>query len=692
MTVVLGVALGTGGTAAAQPTPRRRSVRHGGSARTVRPARAASAVTITVDGRRAGPAFQGVGAISGGGGNSRFLVDYPARQREAILKELFAPKVGAALQLLKLEIGGDANSSDGAEPSVEQVPGRVDCHVGYELWLARQALRLDPHLVIYGLQWAAPAWVRGRGDTVWTSRDIRYLLAWLGCARRAGVPVRYLGGWNEHYTPGSPAIERWFVHLRAALDAHGYRSVVIVATDTYSTRHKSAWAIAANMAQDPALARAVGVIGIHDACGAKSQGFACRGSALARELSASRHTLLWQSELGRMRNGAEPLGDAAPAALARDLNAGFLDARLTATLLWPLVDAMPAGLPYAERGLVSADQPWSGHFHVSPLVAVVAQTTQFTEPGWHFVDGANGQLPGGGSFVTYERPGGRAWSMVVQTSTARRPIELRLHLVGGLATTVRLWRTGLADGPALVEAGQRRADAGGWLAVRLPPRTLTTITTLAGRRPDPPAGIPPSAPLRLPYHLAPDRAGMARLLAPMEGSFQYVGRTLTQTTVQPPVPWDPCPGAVPYAVVGGRDWHDDEVRAVVKLPPTAPGARNPGAFVLLGFTGYRQPCRPRAEELRVTRRGTWRLVRSGPVATVLAAGRVAPAARYRLQLAATGRRLVVRIDGRLAATTSLPAPVVGLAGLGALGYYPVRYERFSVRRLSTAGSSQRRTG
>lgn len=636
-------------------------------------------VTITVDGRRTGPAFQGIGAISGGGGNSRFLVDYPLRQRRAILDELFAPGRGAGLQLLKLEIGGDANSSDGAEPSVEQVQGQVDCHVGYELWLARRALRLDPHLVVYGLQWAAPAWVRGRGDTIWTSRDIRYLLHWLGCARRAGVPVGYLGGWNEHYTPASPAIERWFVRLRAALDAHGYRSVVIVATDTYSTRRKSAWAIAADMAQDPALARAVGVIGIHDACGVRSEGFDCHGSAVARSLSVTRHTLLWQSELGRMRNGAEPLGDTAPAALARDLNAGFLDARLTATLLWPLIDAMPPGLPYSHRGLVTADQPWSGHFSVSPLVAVVAQTTHFASPGWRFLDGANGKLPGGGSFVTYVRPGDRAWSMVVQTSTARRPIELHLHVVGGLPRRVHLWRTGLVDGPELAEAGRATATRGGWLSVRLPPGTLTTITTLATRRPARPARTPPAASLRLPYRLGPDRAGMARLLAPMEGSFQYVGRTLTQTTVEPPVPWDPCPGAVPYAVVGNLGWHDDEVRAVVGLPPSGPRAANPGAFVLVGFTGYTRPCRPRADELRITRDGTWRLVSAGPVATVLAVGRVSPASRYALSLTAVGAHLVARIEGRLVAATSLAAPVTGLAGLGALGYYPVRYERFSVR-------------
>src|SRR5436309_14141355 len=43
---------------------------------------------IPVDGKAAGRVFDGVGAISGGGGNSRYLIDYPAMQRSAILDYL----------------------------------------------------------------------------------------------------------------------------------------------------------------------------------------------------------------------------------------------------------------------------------------------------------------------------------------------------------------------------------------------------------------------------------------------------------------------------------------------------------------------------------------------------------------------------------------------------------------------------
>ena len=61
--------------------------------------------------------FFGVGAISGGGATSRLLVDYPAPQRTEILDILFNKSFGASLHMLKVEIGGDSQSTDGSEPS-----------------------------------------------------------------------------------------------------------------------------------------------------------------------------------------------------------------------------------------------------------------------------------------------------------------------------------------------------------------------------------------------------------------------------------------------------------------------------------------------------------------------------------------------------------------------------------------------
>ena len=125
-----------------------------------------AATTITVDGNASGRVFDGVGAISGGGGNSRLLFDYPEPQRTQILDYLFKPGVGAAMQILKVEIGGDTNSTSGAEPSHKHTSTDLDCNRGYEWWLMEQAKARNPNIKLAALSWGAPGWVgvdRGQG-------------------------------------------------------------------------------------------------------------------------------------------------------------------------------------------------------------------------------------------------------------------------------------------------------------------------------------------------------------------------------------------------------------------------------------------------------------------------------------------------------------------------------------------------
>jgi len=149
------------------------------------PGQAAAPVTaITVNGNGGDRVYDGVGAILGGGGNARYLEDYPPAQLSQILNYLFKPGYGASLQLLKLEIGGDANSSDGAEPSVEHTRGAVNCGAGWEFAVAKQAMALNPNLLLHGLQWGAPGWAGGTspdGPTLFTSNDISYLIDWPPC-------------------------------------------------------------------------------------------------------------------------------------------------------------------------------------------------------------------------------------------------------------------------------------------------------------------------------------------------------------------------------------------------------------------------------------------------------------------------------------------------------------------------------
>src|SRR4051812_45158090 len=143
----------------------------------------------------AGRVFDGLGAVSGGGNTSRLLQDYPAAQRRQILDYLFRPDYGASLQMPKVEIGSDTDSTEGAEPSVERAPGQVDCADDGSWPMMRAAKARNPSIKLVALEWGAPGWIRGG---VWSQDNIDYLLTWLGCAQKQGLTIDYLGGWNEH--------------------------------------------------------------------------------------------------------------------------------------------------------------------------------------------------------------------------------------------------------------------------------------------------------------------------------------------------------------------------------------------------------------------------------------------------------------------------------------------------------------
>ena len=64
-----------------------------------------------------GRSLDGIGGLSGGGATSRLLVNYEEPYRSQIMDFLFKPQFGASLHILKVEIGGDAQSSEGTEQS-----------------------------------------------------------------------------------------------------------------------------------------------------------------------------------------------------------------------------------------------------------------------------------------------------------------------------------------------------------------------------------------------------------------------------------------------------------------------------------------------------------------------------------------------------------------------------------------------
>ena len=155
---------------------------------------ALAAPAIPINGGVVGHTFDGHGALSAGA-SSRLLWDYPEPHRSHILDYLFLPQFGAAIQILKVEIGGDTQSTDGSEPSPQRTrDDTYDCSRGYEAWLLTESKKRNPAILTWALSWGVPYWI-GNGS-FFTQDNIDYQTNFVSCVKeKLGITLDYIGGW-----------------------------------------------------------------------------------------------------------------------------------------------------------------------------------------------------------------------------------------------------------------------------------------------------------------------------------------------------------------------------------------------------------------------------------------------------------------------------------------------------------------
>ncbi|MFG1643461.1 ricin-type beta-trefoil lectin domain protein [Amycolatopsis sp. NPDC049252] len=629
---------------------------------------AGAATTIAVNGGSTGRTFDGVGAISGGGGNSRLLIDYPPTQRAQILDYLFKPGYGAAVQLLKLEIGGDANSTDGAEPSHQHVRGEINCNAGYEFWLGEQAVARNPGIKLVALPWAAPGWIGG--GNFWSQDMIDYDISWLDCAKQHGLTIGYLGGWNERGHD-----KTWYENLRAALNSHGYGAIQIVGDDT-------GWNTADDMRSDSGFNAAVGVVGSHYPCGYLSDATTCASSANAVATGKP----LWASEFGSQDFNT------GSAAYIRTITRGYLDGQMTGFMNWPLVAALYSNLPYSTVGLATANTPWSGTYALGKNLWANAQVAQFTQPGWKFLTGsASGYLGGNranGSYISLKPASGTDYSTIYETTGATAAQTVNVTASGGLTTgTVHVWSTDLgSSNPA--DYFVKQADvtpASGSYSLTLQPNRIYTVTTTTGQGKGT-AASPPAGNLGLPYSDNFDgysTHSAAKYFSDMQGSFEARpctdgrgGQCLQQIAPVRPINWQDDSDA--FTLAGDPQWSNYTVGTDVDM-------KQAGTVTLLGRanTQNRPQSHQAAYQLRVADTGAWSIAKnsSGGVLTTLTSGSHAALGLntwHNVKLGFSGNQITASLDGATLGSVTDTAFTTGLAGVGVVGYQTNLFDNFSV--------------
>jgi glycosyl hydrolase family 59/glycosyl hydrolase family 59 (putative galactocerebrosidase) len=625
---------------------------------------------VTIDGRDPGRTFQGIGAESSGG-TSRLLYDYPEPQRSQILDYLFLPNYGASLQLLKVEIGGDANSSNGSEASHRHTRDEQNLDRGYEWWLMREAKRRNPSIVLSALEWSVPGWV---GDGDYFSQDnLDYIVDFLkGARQQHGLTIDYVGTVNEPRIIHQAVDWGWVKRLKRAITSDGLHAKLVVGDDPRRGCCPSnlPWDDVNAMAADPELAAAVDVIGSHYA-----------GGVVPAEAYRFGKPI-WSTEDGPWTDGWNEVVGGSYAPFGSMYNLNYIDGKLTSTNIWNLVTAYYDNLIFPNSGLMRAAEPWSGHYQVSSPVWITAHTTQFARPGWRYLDGASKRLPGGASMVSLRSPTGD-YSSIFETQRAEQPTTVRVAVRGGLsAGTVHVWMS-TKDNQFARQAAIPVRD--GHYELTLAPGAVYSVTTTTGQHKGN-ATPPPAKPFPADYRddFENGRLGQQpRYLAQMAGSYELTpcvgrpGRCVEQVVGEQPVEWFQ---AYPTAYLGDS-WADSSVE--VKIRHGLEGAAevwgrigNNGAH----SQGISMPKLPDGYYLSVQKTGRWYLGKTvDGERRQLASGFVElPADTWHtIKITFAGPVITAAIDGHQVGSATDSTYTSGRAGIGT-GWNRVQFDDFTV--------------
>jgi len=672
-----------------------------------------------------GPRFAGIGGLSGGGATSRLLPDYDAATRAQILDLLFLPNFGASLQLLKVEIGGDGQSTEGTEPSHAHSIDDRNFQRGWEWMLLKEAKARNADIGTLALSWAWPAWVGCPGGDLsspacdgatpyaFPAQAAGYVVSFVEGARDAhNVSIDIVSSWNE-----KPWNADYLIALRLALDAAGLNATKIVCDDWD-------WSCAAAMSSNPALAAAVDFISGHDEMppAARAPG-----------------KPLFDTE------GFHTVGsDAGAASWIHELSSRYVEYNQTMNIAWNLVAAYYEGTAFWPHGLMHAWQPWAGWYTVPASIWATAHYTQFTNTRSFFytrVDaaaGGSGALARGGTYVSLVDNSTGDFTLVLEKmpGAGAAPETATFSLGGRLARARRLavWSTRLAVGGALAGPADQFVQlppldvAGGAFSVDVAVGQILTITTLlaAGRKgafppPPPPAAFPAAysdsfdaCAVDAPARYVTDLNGVT---ACAESGDPAHGVVLRQAVPKAPIRW--WADTRPHAVVGDPTWADVDVALDFRCT-TAGGSAMVGArasiesptFITDGPAGIHAEDELRGLWLAVAcaggangAGGAWALWPSvkdvgGAARAALAAGAAAggvPVGTWHaLRLVVNGSRAEGFLDGaRLfdADVAAAGAPAKGFAGFGTAAFGDLtEFDNLALRataaRCSAAGAAR----
>jgi hypothetical protein len=490
----------------------------------------------------------------------------------------------------------------------------------------------------------------------------------------------------------------YIVSLRAALDAKGFTSTRIIASDD------GGWPIAPEVLSNATLASALSALGAH------YPGASSTAAAVQTGLP------LFASEDNSV--SAAP-GQGGGSCWSRALNENYAHGLISGTISWSLICSWFAGIEFYGDGLMIAVEPWSGNYLLGAPIWASAHHAQAAYPGWkYFQHGAGvGYLQGGGTYTSRTSPDSKELSIVIEKlsredskcSWSSSPPnvttnETATFVLGGSfagLTQLNAWYSHFSGMDVDIDAMFSNVSpvqvVNGVFTLPVAVGDVWTLTTLTTVRKGAHAAPAPSAPFPMPYNDTFSSYALStepKYWSDMNGAFEIVDdaarghRVLAQATPSKPIIWlrD---DTRPHSILGDPTWAD--VQFTVDVALAAPGD---GAGVGVRCTGSSVDATP-GVWFAFDTSGRWNLTYSvaslgsnapAPASGMLPVPPPAPGTWHTVVMTARGPTLDVTFDGASVlsayALNASAAPTSGYVGIATRDYGQyVRFDSPSVTPL-----------
>ena len=599
-----------------------------------------------------GRRFDGVGALSAGASSA--LINYDAPVYSQLMDYLFRPRFGASLHILKVEIGGDAQSTDGTEASHMHSADDENYARGYEWKLMVEAKRRNPNIILYALSWAFPGWVSEGTKSPWTNSTVTYTVKWiLGAKKYYNLDIDYIGIWNERSWN-----KAYTLALREAIIGAGLKTKIV--------GHDSGWDVCSDLSNDPEWAAAVDVISAH-----------YPGSTIPANCTNLNKTQWSSEDMSVTWNGGAQCW-------ARALNENYVRANLTSTIAWALIASFYDQLAFGGTGLLHAVEPWSGYYEIGQALWAAAHWGQFTAVGWYFLQHGKGVglLDNGGSYVALTDPTGQqltiisetmmhdtsqcAWSNSPKYNVTNQTATFALDESFAHIKELFVFFSNLNNSDmneTFVYQGIVKLDSGSF-TLQIPVGVVYTLSTINGTK-----GTYPiesvSTPFPLPYHDDFNNyplASEAAYFSDQFGSWEIVdtgsshGKAMRQMVTKPRITWCNEP-TYPFSVIGDARWQQP-MNVTVDVLIESMGTALVAVGVATGSCYAGDAGSPGIVfSINTTKNGMWQLTPTTNLTEPLSSGRipVRPGTWYTMMLSVQSDHSEVYIDGQILGQCALNA-------------------------------------